>query len=265
MHGKLERGGFVRLAYRLGRSAASGEVMVSEAAGPHHRLFLRRGYLAVVQAARPEPGASGHEIPDHRFLELLLERLAAIPQGDYRFDAHAPRPASPGGERPIALATWARRHLEARLDSVRARTLCTELAGVRLALAKNLAPDPATLDDTDRRIIEALGRPRRLDELEMAARTPRFRLLGFLHFLRAVGALECMGVASKQEPASPLPEEAHRRLGVTPGASEDAIRRAYRRAACAVQSQPEDASTQDPSESESRLAELTQAFRTLTR
>ncbi|MFH0901041.1 MAG: hypothetical protein V2A73_10465, partial [Pseudomonadota bacterium] len=146
-----------------------------------------------------ETGARNGRAPD-RAIETQLERLAAIGAGEYRL---LPNPATvpvSTGQRQIAFSAWARRHVEAGLDSLRARTFAAEMAGARLALRKHLLPDPATLDDTDRRILEAMAAPRRLDELEHQARSPRLRLLAFLHFLHSVGALELTGVAARPVP-----------------------------------------------------------------
>jgi DnaJ-domain-containing protein 1 len=133
---------------------------------------------------------------------------------------------------PLALAAWARRHAEARLDAARARTLAQELSGVRLSPRKHLLPDLADCDDADRRLIDAMASPRRLDELEATARVPRFRLLAFLHFLRTVDALELSGVAARAVEARPDPLAAARRvLGVDEGDDLEAVRRAWRQRA----------------------------------
>ena len=52
------------------------------------------------------------------------------------------------------------------------------------------------VDESDRRMLAAMAQPRRLDQIWPLARTPRFRLLAFLHFLRTVGALSLVGVAA---------------------------------------------------------------------
>src|SRR4029079_11950452 len=67
-------------------------------------------------------------------------------------------------------------------DSVR------DLEGCRLALRAELAPEPA--DDADRRMLAAMTQPRRLDQIWPLARTPRYRMLAFLHLLRSLGALD---------------------------------------------------------------------------
>ena len=47
-------------------------------------------------------------------------------------------------------------------------------------------------------MLAAMAQPRRLDQIWPLARTPRFRLLAFLHFLRAVDALESIGVVAER-------------------------------------------------------------------
>src|SRR5438132_760787 len=81
---------------------------------------------------------------------------------------------------------------EAELDGALADAFARELAGARLTVREDLAPEPE--DDADRRVLAAMARPRRLEQIWPLARTPRFRLLAFLHFLRGVGALDAEGV-----------------------------------------------------------------------
>jgi hypothetical protein len=45
VQGRLRRGDFVRIAYRLGRRKLTGELEIVELGGKRHRLFVRRGYL----------------------------------------------------------------------------------------------------------------------------------------------------------------------------------------------------------------------------
>ncbi|HEY1552764.1 MAG TPA: DnaJ domain-containing protein, partial [Kofleriaceae bacterium] len=77
----------------------------------------------------------------------------------------------------------------------------------------------------------------RLDQIWPLARTPRFRLLAFLHFLRAIDALEVEGiVAERSAPnrlraADPQREAAARLLGLDEHADVESIKRAYRRIA----------------------------------
>src|SRR6185503_6879742 len=119
--------------------------------------------------------------------------------------------------------------------------LLRELAGSRLVLRAGLAPEP--LDDADRRMSAALAEPRPLDRLWPVARAPRFRLLAFLHFLRAVGALDVERAAPAR--AAPTPRldpsldprfdprraAAMQLLGLDDAADPDAVKRAYRRLA----------------------------------
>lgn len=265
MHGSLARGEFVRLAYRLGRGAATGALEVLEPGADRHRLYLRRGYLA---AAHVE--GVWAPVGLRRQAELKLERLAAVIGGEYRFDPHAPPPPAHAGGQPIAVTTWARRHLEARLDALRARALATELAGARLALRKHLAPEANDCDDTDRRLIEALASPRRLDELEQLSRAPRFRVLAFVHFLRSVGALDLAGVAASPPPPRPAAADpmanARRLLGVPPGADAQSVKRAYRRLARAFHPDAHPGADEAAQRAmAARFVAITLAYRSLSR
>lgn len=183
-----------------------------------------------------------------RALLARLARLVAEPALRGSFDGGVAA-YPPGALHQVALAGWVRSHLEAQLDGALAGRLVQELAGSRLVLRAELLPAP--MDDTDRRMLAALDRPRRLDQIWPLARAPRFRLLAFVHFLRAVGALALedrsedrrggapVGVAG----ASPHREEnaldprrlaALRLLGVEGTADHDAVKRAYRRLARAL-------------------------------
>lgn len=214
MQGQLARGDFVRLAYRLGREAATGSLVLEERA--RHELYLRRGYLTaarvegldaplgriLVAAGAVDEAAVAKRLAGAKALtgralgvsetvldaalrrqaELRLAHLAEL-ASSWSFDPNAPAPPAGRGGRPFALTAWARRHIEAGFDPGRARAA---LVGGRLVLAKDLAPDAAECDDVDRRILAALAAPRRLHEI---AGVPETRLLAFLDFLRAVGAL----------------------------------------------------------------------------
>ena len=49
----------------------------------------------------------------------------------------------PGATNHVSLMAWSRQHLEQQLDGALAETLVRELAGVRLAIRSELAPDAA--------------------------------------------------------------------------------------------------------------------------
>jgi len=237
---------FVRLAYRLGREAATGRLTIDK-----HELYVRRGYLTYTDVAGARVGqilvdsgvadratveravaARGPRLTGHalraagtvtdadidaalrRQAELRLARLAELSADSYRFDPDAPAPPAHRSGRPVALAAWARRHIEARFDLGRARALAASLDGQRLVLHKQLAPDPADLDELERAILAALATPRRL--VELAAHAPERRLLAFLHFL--VGA----GILDAPNPALDL-------LGVAAGSDATTLKQAYRR------------------------------------
>jgi DnaJ-domain-containing protein 1 len=228
---RFARGDFVRLVYRLARTHATGVLTVfpdqpaNLAAGSSpragHVMVLRRGQLMTADA----DAAGG------RATALRLERLASLEGARFYFDGGVA--AYPPGAllRQYNLAAWARAHLEAQFDAARAQTMVRELAGIRLALRPELGPELATCDETDRRILAALAVPRRLDQIGALARTARFRLLSFLYFLRAVGAVTLAGVAA---PARSVEDDACRLLGVPAGADRETVKRAYRRLARAL-------------------------------
>ena len=238
----LARGELVRLAYRLGRSHATGTLIV-HARGDVDRapLVLRRGALIAAPADE-----RGHQA------RTRLARLAAAEAGQWWFDGGS-APYPPGASVTVPLAAWARAHLEAQLDSGRAEALTRELAGRRLSMTADAAPPADLLDEADRRVVAALAQPRRLDQLWTQARLPRFRLLSFLHFLRGVGALTIAEIGAHDSgphraaradsgphrrdlaPAAPSASAAALRvLGLTGPADRDTIKRAYRRLARAL-------------------------------
>ena len=203
-------------------SARIGELLVASgamSAGAVERGLRASGSRLVGQAFRAE-GVSDADLEAalRRQAELRLERMCAMPRCHYRFEPGAAAPPAHRSGRPVALASWTRRHLEAQLDVAGARALAARLAGKRLALRKDLAPDATECDDTDRRILAALATPRRLGEIAAAAGAPERRLLAFLHFLVGVGAISA-------------PTEAHDVLGVAAGCDLATVKQAYRRLA----------------------------------
>jgi DnaJ-domain-containing protein 1 len=224
MRRALERGELVRLLYRLGREGESGVLTINVAGSPRAELFvLRRGAVMI-----------GEGELARRTLTSRLARLVALDRVNVGFEAGiAAYP--PGSPHQMPLASWARAHLEQQLDGTLADVLVRELAGVRLAVRIELAPDPATCDEADRRILAAMTQPRRLDQIWPLARTPRFRLLAFIHFLRAVDALDLEGVVvDRSTPVraiDPRRSAARRLLGVADAADLEAVKRAYRRLA----------------------------------
>jgi DnaJ-domain-containing protein 1 len=176
----------------------------------------------------------------------------------------------PGALHQVSMAGWARSHLEAQLDAALAEALARDLAGSRLTLRTELAPEP--LDDADRRMLAALAQPRSLEEIWPLARTPRFRLLAFLHFLRAVGALalaqDGAGAVAQSSAGRSAPDPrriaAMLLLGVDGTADLDTVKRAYRRLARALHPdlQP-DADDQRRRILERRFAEVTAAYEAL--
>lgn len=187
------RGELAPLLYRLGRRAASGLLTLSASTARAEVFALRRGGVVCADGELAKRAASAR-----------LARAAGAPSTTVSFEGGISA-YPPGALHQLSLAGWVRTHLEAQLDSSLADLLVRELAGVRLTLRADLAPEP--LDDTDRRMLAALAQSRRFDPLgspgppglheplgELAqlarlARAPRSRLLALLHFLRSVGAL----------------------------------------------------------------------------
>lgn len=258
---RLARGELVRLIYRLGRQAASGVLTVT-AAGRSELFVLRRGHAVV----------AGDGEAAKKALAARLTRLAgeaAVIAFEGGVTAYPP-----GASHQVALAGWARAHLESQLDSSLAERVLHELAGARIALRPELAPAPA--DEADRRMLAAMAAPRRLDQIWPLARTPRFRLLAFLHFLRTVDAVELVGVAAEASAAHRAPPRAadptaaaarraaQRLLGVAADADADAVKRAYRRLARALHPDLQPTADHERRRSlERRFAEATAAYESL--
>jgi DnaJ-domain-containing protein 1 len=247
----LGKGDFVRLVYRLGRGAATGVLSIHAPWQRPEVLVLRRGALVTTEA-----DVHG------RVAGARLARLAAMTGNSATFDGGAAQ--HPPGARGLPMAAWARQHLEAQLDQARADALTVELAGARIAVRPDHAPDGAVLDEADRRMLAAMAQPRRLDQIWPLARTPRFRLLSFIHFLDATGALQCDGVAAPVVVHTRTDSEAHRTLGVSGDADRDAVKRAYRRLARALHPDlhPE-ASDERRRSLERKMADVTDAYRAL--
>ena len=276
---ELARGELVRLIYRLGRHGASGVLTISAraAAVPRPEVFvLRRGFALDRTAgapplAGPDRSSSGAAGERARAASARLARLAAQDDLALVFEGGVTEVIPPGASHGISLAAWARAHLEQQLDGSLAEALIRQLAGVRLMLRPELAPEPA--DEADRRMLAAMAQPRRLDQIWPLARTPRFRLLAFLHFLRAVDALEGAGVVAERSapipsPPRPAPDArrraALRTLGIDDAADPDDVKRAYRRLARALHPdlQP-DADAERRRALERRFAEVTAAYEAL--
>lgn len=224
----LARGELVRLLYRLGHQGASGVLTISSRAG--EVFVLRRGHIMV-----PEGDAA------KKLLVGRLARLVALDVVTVVFESGVAA-YPPGATNQISLTGWARHHLEAQLDGTLAEVLVRELG--------------------------AMSQPRRLDQIWPLARTPRFRLLAFIHFLREVDALELVGVvAEKSGPHRTV--DGRRRLaaatlGIDDGADLETVKRAYRRLARELHPdlQPElDASRKRVLER--RFAEVTAAYEAL--
>lgn len=254
---QLDRGQLVGTLYRLGRRHASGILTITAHGSPRNEVFvLRRGGVILADSELAK-----------RALVSRLVRLVALDRVTVVFEPGTTA-APPGTQNILSLATWARGHLEQQLDGTLADLLLRELAGMRIALKIDLAPDPSTCDEADRRVLAALATPRRLDQIWTIARTPRFRLLSFIHFLRSVDALEVEGVvADKSQPTraiDPRREAARRLLGLGADADLETIKRAYRRLARELHPdlQP-DVDAYERRLLERRFAEVTAAYEAL--
>jgi len=246
---RLERGELVAYLYRLGRQGASGLLTIAGGGARHDLFALRRG-----AAVCPEGELA------RRALAARFARLAACEPLAVTFEGGVAA-YPPGAPNQVSLAAWARAHFEQQLDGSLADMLARELAGVRLSLRPELAPEPC--DEADRRMVTALlGAPRRLDQIAPLARTPRFRLLAFVHFLREVGALALEGVAAARP--APARAAACRLLGIDEDADLETVKRAYRRLARALHPdlQP-DADGARRRQLEARFAEVTAAYEAL--
>ena len=241
MRSDIVRGELVKVLYRLGRSAASGVLTMTVAGTARAEIFvLRRGAVVIGEGDAARKSLVGR-----------LARLASVEKLALVFDSGVTA-YPPGATHAVSLATWSRAHLEQQLDGTLADLMLRELAGVRLAIRVGLAPDPGSCDEADRRMLASLAAPRRLDQVWSHARTPRFRLLAFIHFLRMVDALDVEGVvadlpvraienpgrAGTRSSATPLRswsdprrDAARRMLGLDAVADAETIKRAYRRLA----------------------------------
>jgi len=221
----LRRGELVRLIYRLGRHGASGMLKLTARAERTEVFVLRRGNALVGEGELAK-----------RSLLARLARFVSADDVSVLFEGGVTSVIPPGANHTVSLMGWARGHVEAQLDSSLADNLVRQLAGIRLSIRPELAPDP--LDEADRRMLVAMTLPRRLDQIWPLARTPRFRLLAFIHFLRSVDALAVEGIVAER--SAPIRRIDPRRaaalelLGVDDDADLEDVKRAYRRLARAL-------------------------------
>jgi hypothetical protein len=254
----LARGELVRVLYRLGRHDATGLLTITGQPSTSAR--------AEVFALRRGQAMAGASELDRKVLHARLARLASA-EVELVFDGGVTGVLPVGASRGVSLADWARAHLEAQLDGTLAESLVRELAGARLVLRPELAPEPH--DEADRRMLAAMAQPRRLDQIWPMARTPKFRLLAFVHFLRAVDAVEVVGVTARPAPPpsrrglDPARAAALRVLGID-DLDPELVKRAYRRLARMLHPdlQP-DLDVERRRALERRLAEVTTAYETL--
>jgi hypothetical protein len=244
----------VRLCYRLGTEKATGVLELTLDNGKSELLILRRGQLFTRESGDLARATL------QRMEGLASQGCCASFEGGL-----AAYPPSMGY--PFALTKWARTHLESQLDSARAQDLVRELAGARLCVVAGALPAEAEIDSTDRRILDAMSRPRRLDQIWPLARAPRFRLLCFVHFLRSVGAIEESGVAAHRAPPLGSPERqaaAMRTLGLCGLADRQDVKRAYRKLARQLHPDLNRALDQARKrQNEQRLATVNSAYREL--
>jgi DnaJ-domain-containing protein 1 len=271
MRSEIARGELVKVLYRLGRRGASGVLTLTVAGTSRAEIFVLRRGAVVITERSGDAGPPGSMTPGadvaRRTLVGRLARLASVERLMLQFESGVAA-YPPGASHAHSLAAWARGHLESQLDGALADVMLRELAGIRLSVRVELAPDSSTCDEADRRMLAALAVPRRLDQVWSLARTPRFRLLAFIHFMRAVDALEVEGiVADRSVPTrafDPRRDAARRMLGLSDEADLEAVKRAYRKLARELHPdlQPE----VDAAERrllEQRFAEITAAYEAL--
>ncbi len=251
---RLERGEFVLLCYRLGQRKATGVLTLQLDQGKSELLVLRQG-----QVFARNDDALGRQT------KRRLETMALAGLYAHFKTGLAAYPPSIG--HPLSLAAWARQHLEGQLDSARAQDLVRDLAGVRLVVIPSKLPDEEALDATDLRIVETMRTPRRLDQIWPLARTPRFRLLCFIHFMRSVGAVHEQGVGTAARSAFGSParqEQAVATLGLRGLPTPQDVKQAYRRLARTLHPDlNHKASLAQRRACEDRLAEVNSAYREL--
>lgn len=239
--------------FRLGRSQASGVLSIDDPRGRRDVLVLRRGSVVVAEAS------NAANIAGIRLARLInTNRNHAL---QIEFDGGTVAYPPGGRSRELPLASWIRQHLEAQVDGVLADRLVRQFAGARLVLRSDALRGIA-LDEADRRMVAAMAVPRRLDQIWPLARTPRFRLLAFLHFTNSIGELDHSGVtAERSAPHQTAPLNrglAARALGVADGADAYTIKRAYHRLVRSVHPDLQ------PHVSQHQRYELEAKFRALT-
>ncbi len=251
---RLTRGELVRLLYRLGHQSASGVLTLTARAARAEVFVLRRGHVMVAEGELAK-----------KALVARFVRLAAVDEVVVVFEGGVTA-YPPGATNQISLTGWARAHLEGQLDGMLAEVMVRELAGVRLSLRTDLSP--TAIDEADRRMLAAMAIPRRLDQIWPLARTPRFRLLAFLHFLRGVDALEGLGVVAERSAPHRIVDRrrqaALEMLGIEEGSDLETVKRAYRRLARTLHPdlQP-DVDDLRKKTLERRFAEVTAAYEAL--
>ncbi len=255
----LVRGELPRVLYRLGHHGATGVLSFQARLARAEVVVLRRG-AAVVGGE----GELARKVLAARLTRLSAQDTVLVFEGGVR----GVLPVGP--TQGVSLTGWARAHLEAQLDGTLADAIVHELAGIRIAVRPELAPVP--VDEADRRMLVAMAQPRRLDQIWPLARTPRFRLLAFVHFLRAVGAIDLEGVGAERSgprrmyapPVDDRRRAALEMLGIDDAADVDTVKRAYRRLARSLH--PDLQPGVDGMRRrvlERRFAELTAAYETL--
>jgi DnaJ-domain-containing protein 1 len=210
----LDRAALRARLFELGRTAATGALTLVAPENRGEVLALRRG--SVISADGPASSAA------------RLARIACLEGASARFSADVST-FPPGAAGQLPLVAWLQAHFEAQLDARGANEWLSELSGRRLALrpeARPEAPGPA-----EHRMLDALSARRRIEQLWPLARVPRLRLLGYLHFLAAVGALDIEGPALSLSSSITTEEEARRVLGLGERHDARSVKAAYRRLA----------------------------------
>jgi DnaJ-domain-containing protein 1 len=216
---------FILLAYEVGRTRATGRVVVEPLRGAREEIAIREGGFVAFEAD-----------PLGRRADAELSRLAAIENAVASFFA------SPidGRGRTWPLDRWARRALDREIDIATAGRMGSSLGSRKVSLRPDArSASPLCSDEVERVLAARLASGAHLSELVAAVRAPRYRVLAFLHFLDAIGVLDVEPLVRVEriespvaKPAAPTTHEAALELlGVPPGASSVAVKAAFRRLA----------------------------------
>lgn len=232
----LERGMLPRILFAASSMQLTGVLRLKKP-GQTQLFVLRRGHWIAPKTPN------------------LTNMLASLSISQWDYQAEKELRAYPPTPRRFDLGKWAKHHVSGQLDALRAQRLERELSSCRL-----LAQIPQRrelFDPIEWNVVETLTVPRQFSELLGRCGTPRFRLLQIVH------VLERLGIVSIEEAmTASLENDPYAILGVSPHATTDEIRAAYRRLARSLHPdlQPEN----EHSRNHDRLAQINSAYASLT-